>query len=96
MIPSGKLLHNYGKSPCYYWEYSRHFDYMPCSIAMCARLPEGVSAMFSWAARLDPPHPGDNIKRSRPHLHPARFLARGCEVTMLRGTLKKKFAYESW
>ena len=31
-LPSGKRLHNYGKSPCYYWENS--LCLWPCSIAM--------------------------------------------------------------
>ena len=33
-VPSGKHLHNYGKSPRYQWEKYRHFDWAMASIAM--------------------------------------------------------------
>ena len=39
VVPSGKLLHNYGKSPCYQWVNPR--TKWQFSIANCWSLPEG-------------------------------------------------------
>ena len=39
ILPSGKRLHNYGKSPCYQWV-NPLFLWAMASIANCNKLPE--------------------------------------------------------
>ena len=62
-IPSGKRLHNYGKSPCYQWV--NPINISPFSIAFCNKLPEGKFSMESHGFKKSP-HFGHRKKPAQP------------------------------
>ena len=47
IIPSGKRLHNYGKSTHFQWVVIHYFDWAMASIANCDKLPEGTQQLVA-------------------------------------------------